>query len=165
MKIIFTKSAFVLLAAISLTANKSNAQATAQNVFIEAGGPGLTFSLNYDTRLNSKRDGIGVRAGIGYLSVDDFSLLSIPLQINYLSGQNGHYFEAGAGATFLRLHSNPDNFLFGNGPGVFIGSATLGYRYQPLNSGFNFRANVDPIFDLHNFDPFWFGISVGYTIK
>ena len=142
-----------------------HAQVAAQNVFLEIGGPGLLLSANYDTRLTPHRDGFGARAGIGYLSSDGVSLLTIPLQLNYLSGQEKNYFEAGLGTTYVNLRANSNNFLFGNTPAQFIGTVTLGYRYQPVNSGFNFRANIDPVFDAHNFEPFWFGLSFGYTIK
>jgi len=142
-----------------------HAQVAAQNVFVEIGGPGLLLSANYDTRLTAQRGGIGIRAGLGYLSVDDVSLLTVPLQLNYLLGQDKQYFEVGLGGTYVNLTASSDNFLFGNAPGQFIGTATFGYRYQPLNSGFSFRANIDPVFDAHNFYPFWFGLSFGYTIK
>ncbi len=141
------------------------AQVAAQNLFVEIGGPGLLFSANYDTRLTPHRDGIGIRAGLGYFSADDVSLLTVPLQLNYLLGQEKQYFEIGLGATYTSLRASSDNFLFGNAPAQFIGTATFGYRYQPLSSGFNFRANIDPVFDAHNFYPFWFGLSFGYTIK
>jgi hypothetical protein len=35
----------------------------AENIFIEAGGAGFVFSLNYDTRFHKRRNGLGFRFG------------------------------------------------------------------------------------------------------
>jgi hypothetical protein len=163
-KLLIKRFAFTVLL-LTIFCKPCHAQVAAQNLFIEIGGPGLLFSANYDTRLTAHRGGIGIRAGLGYFGVDNTSLLSVPLQVNYLLGEEKQYFEIGLGATYASLRTSSDNFLFGNAPGQFIGTATFGYRFQPLNSGFNFRANIDPVFDAHNFYPFWFGLSFGYTIK
>jgi hypothetical protein len=40
---------------------------------------------------------------------------------------------------------------------------TFGYRYQPVNGGFNFRAGINPIFNSSAFIPYFAGISFGYT--
>src|SRR5476651_2025086 len=76
-----------------------------QNIFLEAGGPGLVLSLNYDTRFFNTRTGLGATAGIGFLSNKGSALLTVPVQLNYLWGSYQHYFELGAGVTFMKYKS------------------------------------------------------------
>ncbi|WP_342644442.1 hypothetical protein [Mucilaginibacter sp. CSA2-8R] len=136
----------------------------AQNIFVELGGPGLLLSANYDTRFGLRRDGIGGRAGLGYISLDGNSILTVPLQVNYLLGKKGKYFEIGLGATIINTSGNnhEDFFSIEDATGA-IGTMTFGYRYQPEDGGFNFRAAVTPIFNSTGFMPFFGGISFGYT--
>jgi hypothetical protein len=46
----------------------------------------------------------------------------------------------------------------------FINTITVGYRYQPLKGGINFRLNADIFYSAIFFVPHA-GISVGYTFK
>jgi hypothetical protein len=135
-------------------------------VYLELFGNGLTYSLNYDMRFSGKPDGIGGRAGIGYFAIDGISLATVPLMVNYLMGKNGKYFEIGAGATYLaaadRQNSNPTGSPINRGTG-WIGSLSFGYRSQPVDGGFLFRAGVTPFFDRSSFWPFWPQVSVGYA--
>jgi hypothetical protein len=152
----------------SLFLNSAKAQTDggprAQNVYVELGGPGLLFSANYDTRFSNKRDGLGGRIGAGYIASNGNSLFTLPIQANYLLGKQGKYFEIGLGATFINASGNgEDEFLsFDEAKGT-IGTMTFGYRYQPVNGGFNFRASINPIFNSSNFIPYFAGISIGYT--
>ncbi|MVN89831.1 hypothetical protein GO816_01700 [Mucilaginibacter sp. HME9299] len=137
----------------------------AQSVYAELAGPGLLFSANYDTRFSKARNGWGARAGAGYLSADNNSILTLPVQINYLLGKQGKYFEVGLGATFVSTKgsNNDDNFFVFDDASTTIGTMTFGYRYQPIDGGFNFRASLNPIFNKSNFIPYYFGLSFGYT--
>ena len=133
----------------------------AQAIFFELFGAGLTYSFNYDTRFQQSRDGLGGRIGISYISIDDASnsFLTIPAQLNYLLGNNNKYFEMGIGATYI---SSATDFLIDGDNGV-LGTMTFGYRLQPEDSGFLFRATVSPIFANGTFIPYWFGVSFGYA--
>lgn len=135
-------------------------------LYMELFGNGLTYSLNYDMRFSGKPDGIGGRAGIGYFAIDGISLATVPLMVNYLMGKNGKYFEIGAGATYLaaadRQNSNPTGSPINRGTG-WIGSLSFGYRSQPVDGGFLFRAGLTPFFDRSSFWPFWPQVSVGYA--
>ena len=115
------------------------------------------ITWNYDTRFNSKQDGIGGRIGIGGFSTNGNSILTIPLQLNYLLGQDNKFFEIGIGATLVS----------GKIGGIFdsttIGTMVFGYRLQPKNGGFNFRAFLSPVFDGTSFSPYFGGISFGYS--
>jgi hypothetical protein len=89
----------------------------------------------------------------------------VPLQLNYLLGKNDKYFEIGAGATYASFNSGSDFLGFKSTPSSssqLFGTMTFGYRYQPVDGGFNFRASFNPIIYSSNFTPF-FGISFGYT--
>ncbi len=164
-----TKTSFVfaiILCAFFKNSFAQNSAVTtrAQNAFVELGGPGLLLSANYDTRFGQRRDGIGGRAGLGYLSIDDNSILTVPLQVNYLLGKKGKFFEIGLGATIISTSGkgNEDFFSLDDATGA-IGTMAFGYRYQPEDGGFNFRAAVTPIFNSTGFMPFFGGISFGYT--
>lgn len=141
----------------------------AQNVFIEVGAAGLFFSTNYDTRFSQQRDGLGGRIGAGWWHAVNTTFITVPFQLNYLVGGRSHFFEAGAGATYMYL-SNPyfGNPLIGHDPKVVnstvVATTTIGYRYQPFNHGLNLRASFNPCLLDGTFVPD-FGVSVGYTFK
>ena len=132
-------------------------------IFYEIGGPGLAQSLNYDTRLGSNRNGWGIRIGAGYFGRGGNSVLTVPFQFNYLFGTGSNFFEIGEGTTYLNAkgYTRDTFFQFDNVNG-FIGTATLGYRYQPQRNRFNFRIAFVPIFYDEGVIPGG-GISVGYS--
>ncbi|OIQ63806.1 hypothetical protein GALL_546520 [mine drainage metagenome] len=137
----------------------------AQNVYIELGGPGLLFSANYDTRFSQRRDGLGGRIGLGFIETGGASVVTVPLELNYLLGKKDKYFEIGLGATYASFNSGSSFLSFDSTPvtsNTVLGTMTFGYRYQPVDGGFNFRASFNPIFDSSNFVPY-FGLSFGYT--
>jgi hypothetical protein len=147
----------------------------AKSVYIELGGPGLA-SANFDMRFNNKEDGLGFRAGIGGFSVstNDYlgsgssktSIVTIPLGLTYLLGKDKkHYFEMGAGVTPV-FASNKDTY---NGTTTSedefnstFGHLYFGYRLQPADGGFLFRAGITPVFGKGYFIPYYAGISFGY---
>ncbi|MFZ1529901.1 MAG: hypothetical protein WAT19_14185 [Ferruginibacter sp.] len=152
----------------------ANAQKAAKSVFAELAGPGLA-SINFDMRFQQKEDGLGFRAGIGGFSVrstyydgtnnytERTSIVTIPLGLNYLLGKdNKHYFELGAGATIVTA-KNRDGYTFDNErfTGSF-GHLNFGYRLQPKEGGFLFRAAINPIFGNGYFIPYYAGIAFGY---
>ena len=134
----------------------------AQNIFIELGGQGLTFTANYDSRFTNKRDGIGGRAGIGYFSVDGDKVTTVPLSLNYLLGKGNKFFEIGLGATYISTSGNSE-ILFNENESNVIGTMSFFYRVQPVDSGFSFRAGLSPVFSKDFFIPYYGGLSLGYT--
>lgn len=134
----------------------------AQNVFVELGGQGLLFTANYDTRFSNKRNGLGGRAGIGYISASGDHATTIPLSLNYLLGKDKHLFEVGLGATLLATGGN-DSFFFNGNTSNVIGTMSFAYRVQPIDSGFSFRVGLTPIFNSDFFLPYYGGLSLGYT--
>lgn len=136
-------------------------------LYAEVGGPGLAISLNYDARFTGERKGLGFRAGAGYFS-DSYgnTIFSIPLQINYLlTRDENNFIELGGGTTFLNTTGNNKGktFLFDKVTG-FAGTATIGYRYQPVDHKLNFRIDFVPIF--YGDGIIWAGgLSIGYNLN
>lgn len=138
----------------------------AQNGFLEVGGPGLAISANYDARFKKERNGWGYRVGLGFFSSGGNSVETVPFQINYLIGEHSHMLELGAGTTFLNSKgTNVGNskWEFDKVTG-FIGTASIGYRFQPAHKGINIRIAFVPILDDDGLIPAG-GVSVGYTFK
>jgi hypothetical protein len=155
-----TLSFFIVI----LLCTSIHAQSPAKTIFVELAGPGLA-SLNYDMRFTKSEKGIGGRIGIGGFTIgpsgDRVSILTIPIGINYLLGKDEkNYFELGAGFTpiFLKetFSSSSDKFQSS------FGHLNFGYRLQPKNGGFLFRASINPIFSSEGFYPLFGGISFGY---
>jgi len=141
----------------------------AQNVYVELGGAGLFFSANYDARFSKRKDGFGGRIGFGFVSDNGDSFTSIPVQLNYLAGKHGKYFEVGAGAVYVYYKNDYNHtadviyfHALHGGSSTVIGTMTFGYRYQPVEGGFSFRGTFNPLFNASSFYPYG-GISFGYT--
>lgn len=132
----------------------------ASQVYFELGGAGIIYSFNYDGRFSKYENGLGFRVGIGGASVNGDGYFAVPVQINYLAGTKGKYFEIGAGTTYA-----PGLKLFDDQSSNVYGTVCLGFRKQPSGKkGFTFRAAFMPIIGFENnasFLPFA-GISWGY---
>lgn len=130
----------------------------AKSVYFELGGPGLA-SFNFDTRFGPREDGFGGRVGIGGFSIEGESVVFIPVGVNYLMGKDGkNYFELGGGVTpvIISDDGSGDNFT------STFGWLNFGYRLQPANGGFTFRAFITPVFGSFGFFPYYGGVSFGY---
>lgn len=138
-----------------------------KTVFLEVGGPGLAVTLNYDTRFAQARDKWGYRVGAGYYNTGANWVASVPLQINYLYGLGraggSSFAEFGAGTTFVRSQGSSKGvtFQFDNITG-FIGTGSIGYRFQQDNGGINFRIAFVPVLYDDGFLAEG-GFSIGYT--
>lgn len=154
-------------------------------VYLEAFGPGSVYSINYDHIVFKM---ISVRVGFSYAPVKvghgaaqiTANLVTVPMVINALLGARGHYFEAGIGPVLRFYGERESNFVEDMAAepteGVIFGAAgtfLLGYRYNPLASGFNFRAGFSPFFgdnagfsartrQVSSFSP-WGYVSVGMS--
>lgn len=151
----------VLIIALLLGMYSAYSQA-AKSIYFELGGPGLA-SFNFDTRFTNKEDGIGGRVGVGGFSIDGTGAVFFPIQINYLLGKdNKNYFEFGGGVTPVIISGD---LIDDDGNDRFTGTfghLTFGYRMQPLNGGFTFRAFISPVFGEGGFLPYYGGVSFGY---
>ena len=148
----------LILSAIISSSFCSKSFAQAKSIFFEVGGPGLA-SVNFDTRFTKSEKGIGGRLGIGAFNVDGASAVFIPLSVNYLlSKDERNYFEIGGGVTPVIINGNDDD---GSLTGTF-GHLNFGYRLQPKEGGFLFRAAIIPVFGNGFFWPYYAGVSFGY---
>jgi len=153
MKKIFLPAVMVLLTLSGLKAQP------ARSVYVELFGPGVA-AINYDTRFSNREDGIGGRVGIGGFSIDGASVVFMPLALNYLIGKDQrNYFELGAGVTPIFGNDNANS---GDTFSSTFGHLSVGYRLQPKESGFTFRAAITPIFGNGFFWPIYGGVSFGY---
>lgn len=108
----------------------SNSESFARlSVYFELLGLGLLYSLNVDLVLG---DDIALRAG--YSSFEFFgSVTLIPVTVSYLGyGSADHRYEVGAGMILTQ-----DGF-----DDQFAGTVVIGYRYQPVTGGLNFRTGL-----------------------
>ena len=155
------KNKSILWAATFLTIISTDAfaQSSAKVVYAEVGGPGL-LSVNYDMRLEKKNDGFGFRAGFGGWSIRESKLILVPLGINYITSKNEKdYFEAGAGLTVVSNSSSGTEGPFKSS----FGFMTLGYRKQPAEGGYFFKASLVPVFGKGFFWPYYAGVGFGYA--
>lgn len=145
---------FTLLTIVSLSVYSQGAKM----VYFEIGGPGLA-SFNFDTRFGAKEDGFGGRLGVGGFKVDNAGIIFIPVGLNYLLGKDGrNYFEIGAGATPVIASDADSDSDFSE----TFGWLNFGYRMQPAEGGFTFRAFITPVFGNGVFIPYYGGVSFGY---
>lgn len=158
------KKILVTLIGLLITVSTIKAQTAAKVVFFELGGPGLA-SVNYDMRFTKSESGIGGRVGIGGFSLGSKSFrttaIFIPVGLNYIMGKDGrHYFEFGGGITPVFVNDN--NVVNSDKFKSTFGHINIGYRLQPKEGGFFFRAGITPIFNKDFFWPYYGGVSFGY---
>ncbi len=137
-------------------------------VYVELLGNGGFYTLNYERRIIEP---LTLRIGFGFISVSATagsstsraSLLSIPIMANYIGlGNDRHHLELGGGLLLLYASasvSSAGTAASGSGFGVG-GTLTTGYRYQPREGGFLFRAGFTPMFGSGGFQA-WGGASFG----
>ena len=165
-QVIFIIIAGLCFATVNAQYGKSGTTAPAKAVYFELGGPGLA-SLNYDMRFTKSESGIGGRVGIGGFSIggsgDRTTAIFIPIGVNYLIGKDErNYFELGGGVTpviytqTISYNSSSEAFR------TTFGHLNIGYRMQPKDGGFFFRAAINPVFGKGFFWPYYGGIALGY---
>ena len=170
---------FVTLIVGVLVFGKSFAQphisSHALQLQLEFLGPGISSSLDIDSRLTKKEDGIGFRIGLGITPLgllkdpcNTGSLNSFPIGINYLFGKNKNKLEL-AGGTVLLFMSGTKLYCLNMEKHFFSEETTnywftsIGYRYQPRHKkGLTYRIFVSPLFQKDFPVKFWGGVSVGY---
>jgi len=157
---------------------------TVKQFFVEAGGPGIIFSANFDSRFKSSdRLGWGFRAGLGFTLVDqetrglqqggqfysDYrtrSVATIPVGINYLFGKpaSSNTFEVGAGFTVLSRKSSVlsyNNYKEGN----LLGHFDFMYRRQPVDEGFSWRIGFTPLINADGDIVPFAAVGFGFAFK
>lgn len=139
---------------------KMGTSASASQLYFEAGGSAVIYSLNFDSRFGKKENGLGFRVGAGGASSDGTGYLAIPLQLNYLLGENGKYLELGAGATYVNVSG--DDFFF-DSESTAVANLVIGFRSQPFaKKGITWRVAFTPFIGGGvGFAPFA-GASIGF---
>lgn len=169
-----------LVAAIVFCFAQKNTSRSAENsisqnsFYAELGGPGILFSANIDRRFNKSNLGLGGRIGVGfvsgYLETDPYnynyepsSVVTFPVQLNYLFGKSGspHSFEAGAGFTLTGKKIGVFDFYDSTASNFFV-TASFMYRRQPANGGFSWRIGFTPLIAKGYIQPSA-AVSVGYN--
>jgi hypothetical protein len=143
----------LVLAAAATPAFAGDDRSANNSIFIEGGGPGLAYSLNYERIFEND---FGLRVGFSYLSISatagsasaSATIWTVPILANYVGLSSGnHALELGGGATVIGFSGAASGFgvsASGSGPAV-LGTAILGYRRQPPNGGFQFRVGVEAL--------------------
>jgi hypothetical protein len=150
--------------------------------FLEGGGPGLLYSINYERVVEND---FGLRIGFSYTSLSasaggasaSASIMAIPVIASYLGLREGNnILELGGGATAVYVSgSGGSGTAFAAGSGMTaLGTALIGYRRQPVNGGFQFRIGLEALVGkglaLSNPDPNSFGVlpwmymSLGFSL-
>ena len=157
MNSIRTAAAVLVLAAAATPALAGDERSATNSIFLEGGGPGLAYSLNYERIFEND---FGLRVGFSYLSVSGtasagtstangtISMWTVPVLVNYLGVNWGnHSLELGGGATVVGLDGAGSMGAFAaSGSGTLVlGTAIFGYRRQPPGGGFQFRIGLEAL--------------------
>lgn len=169
----------LLIAGICFSAFAQNETHKAEgrtSFYAELGGPGILFSANIDTRFKPSHLGWGGRIGLGFVTADEtdvdrngnytyesVSVVTIPVQVNYIFGKDSspHAFEAGAGLTYVGKELEILNF-YDDKQSKLYGTASFMYRRQPVNGGFTWRIGFTPLIARGYIQPMG-AASVGYN--
>ncbi len=123
-------------------------------IHLEIGGHGLAYSLNYERMLlNGERFKTSIQAGFAwYPRFTGIRQTWIPVmaQQTFTLPRNSHPLEVGLGLTFTYDALVLDNMALLIPQWNYLGSARLGYRFQPPQSRWAFRAGFTPQFEFNN---------------
>lgn len=150
---LFAAFALAVAAAPPLQAQEAPPMARTAG-YVELLGNGLLYTVNLDHRFTET---VGARVGVAA-----FGGAAVPVMATYLAGSGSHHLEAGAGPLFIYLPQGSDQELEDVEGLTVLGTATLGYRFQPRAGGFVFRLGFTPIFGRNGVFPSA-GISVGFA--
>lgn len=180
--LLFSTLLFISIFSFAQTDSKENQKST-KEIYSELGGPGVMFSINYDSRFKpGQRTGLGFRAGLGFTLYDQDSrivtpqgtyyeyktktLYTFPLALNYVLAKpnSPNMLEVGVGATVFSQKASILNYN-GYKEGRFLGHLSFVYRRQPIEGGFSWRVGFTPIINPDG-DIFPFAaLGFGYTFK
>ena len=140
-------------------------------VFLELGGNGLVYSINYE-RLFGDTD-FSLRVGLSYISLAasnsrtnaKLGIVTVPVLANYYVGGRDHKLQLGGGLTFLSVsgqNGDTGNIVTVSGL-VPAPTLAVGYRYLPARGGFTFFIGFTPFIIPGNAQVLkpWAGMSVG----
>jgi hypothetical protein len=171
---------FILIGAFLEGTAQQVVQSLPKNTFfLELGGNGMFYSLNYDRILLDRPTWkIAARIGGMYfpgLGESNRHMIGLPLEISYLKGRNNHHLEVGLGFTSVYdtypLAETQLREL------AVMGVGRIGYRYQKREGGLFFKTGFTPLLgtvynlgarERRGSEPFAYplvGLAFGYTLK
>ena len=180
----------IFLLSISAFAQTDQSPLPTKAIYVELGGAGLPYSFNYDFRFDpTKQEGWGMRVGLGGFTTTNESFFSAPIMLNRLYGKGIHFFEVGIGATFFAFDNNYQDYCISgyydqntgqyicqqydrssysfildvDGSPSVMGTMNFGYRRIPVDGGFTWKVNLNPIFNNNGFWPLYAGVGFGYA--
>ncbi|HSJ09281.1 MAG TPA: hypothetical protein VK928_05185 [Longimicrobiales bacterium] len=144
--------------------------------YIEVGGAGLFYSLNYEGRFS---DHLTARLGFTFLNMTVFSEESgedsqiavtlLPVMMNVLVGRGNSRLEIGAGPLVAvtgsginRVDRGPASVEFSDDLSLAGVTSAVGYRYHRPEGGLLFRATVTPFYSGRA--QVWGGLSLGWAM-
>ena len=168
-------SIFMLLLFSKGVFSQSHSTSHAFQLQLEFLGPGVSSSINIDSRLSRKENGIGFSIGLGLTPLsllkdacNTGTLNSFPVGINYLIGKGKNLLELEGGCALLftsgtKLYCLDMEKNFFSEETTNYWFASVGYRYQPVHQrGLTYRAFVSPLFQKDFPVKLWGGVSIGY---
>lgn len=186
----FFPAIILFLFNMAVMAQTSQLTLPTKAIYVELGGAGLPYSFNYDFRFDqSKIEGWGMRVGLGGYTTTNESFFSAPIMLNRLYGKGIHFFEVGIGATFFAFDNNYQDYCISgyydqntgqyicqqydrssynfildvDGSPSVMGTMNFGYRRIPVDGGFTWKINLNPIFNNNGFWPLFAGVGFGYA--
>lgn len=141
--------------------------------FIEIGGNGSLYSLNFDQLLVYREQfKISGRAGLAIYPNGFYIEQAYVLENNYIFFSSPHHLEIGPSVTLQRKFQTscrePMHDIWEN---IWYGMFRLGYRYQKEEDGFFFRIGMlgipykkdDCGTHIPPQNKLWFGVSIGMS--
>lgn len=170
---------FTLSAASSSKGQQAQERTQLNSVFLELGGNGGFYSVNYDRRL-LWAGGWSLAGRVGTMYYSSASgraeggrsvWLAAPLEVSWLRGKGNHLLEMGLGVTSLYLKYPEEESSQGKELRL-LPVGRVGYRFQQREGGMFYKAGFTPMAQFSGgrrlgatmFLP-WFGLAVGYTLK
>jgi len=150
---------FLLLANQFATGQSNIPQS--KSVFFELAGSGGIASINLEKSFSQTKTAVFTwRAGLSLAPIDNNNGTGIvfPLMVNAIVGKQAHKLEIGAGQGIT---------ITTKGSFFALGTAAIGYRYQPPTKKWFYRVTYTPLisyivdFQIQQ----WAGFSIGYTLN
>lgn len=137
----------VSLVLLHLVGNTQEPTRSKNSAFLELLGNGGLFSVNYERNLVpniSFRLGFGSWTSGSFLGGPSTKVTTIPVMLNYITGQRKSHFELSGGFLFGNKREN------GVSDSIFDLTSFCGYRYQALGNGLLFRIGLASFWSLDN---------------
>jgi len=148
-----------------------------KSISVEFSGSHIHRGINYEMRLNrGRKDGLGFKVGVGGRTFrlrnilrDNNYIVTIPLELNYITGKRKHALVTGLGVLTTFANDNYNDLVFGgkrlksNGFDSVGAYAVVGYRWQPKNKGLTWGFHANPFYVVDQGVEMKLGVNVGFS--